>query len=257
MAGKLIQKSRNFATISSVVFFVAGALLLVGWSSVFPHNAKRKVVAPHYSSIAFRAVPPPPAPLPPSPVQEARPVPPPVEKKVIPKKQEVPKKKKRVKKRRKVQKKVVKKPVPKKKQEKIPPKKEEVAEQSRPPVDTIAKKAVEKKAVAPPPAPTNKVSKDQIELAVQDVRSLIDRVKKYPKAAQRAGYGGIVKLRIELSVSGVVTGYSLVESSGRQKLDDAALKAAKKIMGKKATLATLSDELAVTVPVRFSLIKSR
>ncbi len=256
MAGKLIQRSRAFATISSVVFLGAGALLLVGWSSFFPDNAKRKVVTPHYSSIAFRAVPPPPAPQPPSSVQETRPVPPPVEKKVVPKKQEIPKKKKSVKKRRKVQKKVVKKTVPKRKLEKIPPKKEEVAEQSRPPVDTIAEKAVEKKTVAPPPAQA-KVSEDQIALAVQDVRSLIDRVKKYPKAAQRAGYGGIVKLRIELTVSGVVTGYSLVESSGRRKLDDAALKAAEKIMGKKATLATLSDELAVTVPVRFSLIKSR
>ncbi len=153
MAGRLIQRSRNFATISSVVFFVAGALLLVGWRSVFPHNVKRKVVTPQYSSIAFRAVPPPPVPAPPAPVEKVTPVPPPIEKKVVPKKKETPKKKKSVKKRKKVQKKVAKKPVPKKKIEKTPPKKEEV-KQPQQPVDKVAE-AVEKKPVAPSPPPAD------------------------------------------------------------------------------------------------------
>ncbi len=255
MAGRLTEKSRNFATASSFIFFVAGALLLVGWTTVFPHDAKRKVAVPQYSSFSFRAAPPPPLPAPPSPMEEVTPVPPPVEKKVVPKKAEAPKKKKSVKKR----KKVAKKPAAKKKVKK-PPKKEEVAKQPQHPVEKIAE-AVEKKATVTPPsvassAPAKK-NKNQIDLAVQDVRSLIDRVKKYPKAAQRAGYGGIVKLRIELTPSGIISGYSLVKSSGRRKLDEAALKAAEKIMGKKVTKARLSDGLAVTVPVRFSLIKSR
>ncbi len=255
MISNLAHRSRNFATAWSFGFFLVGFALLIGWSTFFPHNAKRKVVKPNLSTLAFRVAPPPPVPAPPSPVQEeVRPAPPPpVKKKPAPKKPvKKVQKKKPVKKKKAVSKKPVKKAVPKKKVE-TPP---QVEEAPQPPSSQPAAEAkAPEKAAAPPPPPAapQKVSREQISLAVGDIALAIDRHKKYPKAARRAGYGGVVKLKVELTAAGVVTNCMLLESSGRRKLDDAALKAAQKIVGKKVTSAMLKDGLVVTVPVRFFL----
>ncbi len=255
MISNLVQRSRNFATAWSFGFFMVGFALLIGWSTFFPHNAKRKVVTPNLSTLAFRVAPPPPVPAPPAPVPAAQPVPPPpVEKKPVPKKPvKKVQKKKPVKKKKAVSKKPVKKAVPKKKVE-TPPQVEEVAQP--PSQQPVAEAKAPDKPASPPPAPPaapQEVSREQISLAVGDIALAIDRHKKYPKAARRAGYGGVVKLKVELTASGVVTSCILLESSGRRKLDDAALKAAQKIVGKKVTSAMLRDGLVVTVPVRFFL----
>ncbi len=255
MISNLAQRSRNSATAWSVGFFMVGCALLIGWSTFFSHNAKRKAVKPNLSTLAFRVAPPPSVPAPPSPVQEeVHPVPPsPVRKQPAPE-EPVTKahKKKPVQKKRAVSKKPAQKAVPQKSVE-TPAQVEEAPQPPSP--QPAAEARAPEKAAAPPPPPAvpQKVRREQISLAVGDIALAIDRHKRYPKAARRAGYGGVVKLKVELTAAGVVTSCVLLESSGRQKLDDAALNAARRIVGRKVTSAMLRDGLVVTVPVRFLL----
>ncbi len=115
----------------------------------------------------------------------------------------------------------------------------------------------EKQVVLQPVAPSASayppVSHDQISRAVAEVLAAIEKYKKYPKAARQAGYGGVVKLRILVTTEGRVAECSIAESSGRKTLDQAAIKAARKILEKKVVSVSLADDLAVSVPVRFFL----
>ncbi len=92
----------------------------------------------------------------------------------------------------------------------------------------------------------------EISRAIQDVSHAIDKYKKYPKAARRAGYGGLVKIQIVVDIHGLAIHSALQETSGRKILDAAAMKAAQKLLNKKVTSASLSEDLSIIVPVRFS-----
>ncbi|PIE72456.1 MAG: hypothetical protein CSA20_07895 [Deltaproteobacteria bacterium] len=96
-------------------------------------------------------------------------------------------------------------------------------------------------------------SPKDIALAIREVGAAIDKYKRYPRAARRAGYGGLVKVQIQLKKNGMAVACSILKSSGRKALDRAAMNAAQKIIDQKVTSAVLSDDLFVIVPVRFSL----
>ncbi len=247
MHANLSGRSRNLALLGSVIFLLIVFVLVIMRNTLFPASNKKLSPLPLYSSMAFQAPPPPPKAIPPAPKPEPQPqkVPPPKKqppKKTVPKKKPAPKK--------------VKSPSPKKIQKKQPPPPKKVVEPKvreeviSPPLPVVTKKAV---AVSPPAPVSPRPSQAELDQAIQEVLTAIERHKKYPKAARRAGYGGLVKLRIHLSTDGVITHCSLEESSGRKKLDEAALKAAAKILNKKVSTVTLPEELVVSVPVRFFL----
>ncbi len=108
------------------------------------------------------------------------------------------------------------------------------------------------------PKTTNKSSaqrnagRNEISQAIQDVSHAVEKYKKYPKAARRAGYGGLVKIQIVIDVNGFAVHSALHKTSGRKILDAAAMKAAQKLLNKKVTSASLSEDLSIIVPVRFS-----
>ncbi len=101
-------------------------------------------------------------------------------------------------------------------------------------------------------SPQNNVERKEIGQAIQDVSRAVDKYKKYPRAAQRGGYGGVVKIQIMVNVKGQVVRSTLYETSGRKVLDTAAMKAARNLLDKKVTSASLSEDLSIIVPVRFS-----
>ncbi|MDT3693242.1 MAG: TonB family protein [Mucispirillum sp.] len=82
----------------------------------------------------------------------------------------------------------------------------------------------------------------------------MERYKKYPKQARRVGAEGISKVTFSLDTNGVVAGIRLSLTSGNKILDNAALKAAEKIIGYKAVVDNSYGKLLeVTVPVDFYL----
>ncbi len=261
MHANLSERSRNLALFGSVLFLLIVCVLIVMRNTLFPATHKKLSSLPLYSSMAFQAapLPPPPQPAPVEPPPKASPPAPPPKPqaaKIPPPKKQPPRKPV-----------PEKKPVPKK--VKIPPPQKIKNKQTPPPqkpVDTAVREAVAaspapvttKKTVETPPQPapppaSPRPTQAETDRAIQEVVAAIERHKKYPKAARRAGYGGLVKLRIRLSPDGVVTRCSMEKSSGRNKLDEAALKAAEKILHQKVTSVALPEELVVSVPVRFFL----
>lgn len=97
------------------------------------------------------------------------------------------------------------------------------------------------------------VSKDILSKALAELVAAIERYKKYPRAARRAGYGGRVLIHVSISQEGVVESVSLQESSGKQRLDKAALYAAEQLVGQRAITVGLPERLSVAVPIRFRL----
>ncbi|PIE64845.1 MAG: hypothetical protein CSA26_06580 [Desulfobacterales bacterium] len=93
---------------------------------------------------------------------------------------------------------------------------------------------------------------DQVSRAIEDVFQAINQYKKYPRAARRAGYGGLVKVQITIKANGKVVSSRLHTTSGRKILDHAAMKATEKILDTKVTSAVLTEDLVLTIPVRFS-----
>ncbi|PIE58912.1 MAG: hypothetical protein CSA33_00700 [Desulfobulbus propionicus] len=97
-----------------------------------------------------------------------------------------------------------------------------------------------------------KESDNEINQAKEDISRAIGKYNNYPRTARRAGYGGVVKIKIIVNPNGQVTHCMLYETSGRKVLDAAAMRAAQSLLGKKVTSASLSQELSFLVPVRFS-----
>lgn len=100
---------------------------------------------------------------------------------------------------------------------------------------------------------TSNVVNAKQEAAARIVNQM-ERYKKYPKQARRIGAEGISKVTFSLDTNGVVAGIKLSLTSGNKLLDNAALKAAEKIIGYKAVVDNSYGKLLeVTVPVDFYL----
>lgn len=122
---------------------------------------------------------------------------------------------------------------------------------ARPPVAAPAPGAAHAASAAPQAVPSSKPSELTHILAA--LTQLIERHKDYPKAARRAGYEGVVVMRVSMDKNGVITGWSLDQTSAHPVLDKAAEKTFGRLLGQKIEGATLDGELRVLVPVKYEL----
>lgn len=96
--------------------------------------------------------------------------------------------------------------------------------------------------------------KDMKNEAASNIVYMMERYKKYPKQARRLSAEGITNITFSIEKNGVVTGAEITKSSGYSVLDNAALKAAQKIVGLNAVNnSNYNEYLKVTVPVDFYL----
>ncbi len=96
--------------------------------------------------------------------------------------------------------------------------------------------------------------KDMKNEAAANIVYMMERYKKYPKQARRLNAEGITNITFSIEKNGVVQGAEITKSSGYTVLDNAALKAAQKIVGLNAVNNNSYNEyLKVTVPVDFYL----
>lgn len=96
--------------------------------------------------------------------------------------------------------------------------------------------------------------KDMKNEAVANIVYMMERYKEYPKQARRLNAEGITNITFSIEKNGVVQGAEITKSSGYTVLDNAALKAAQKIVGLNAVNNNSYNEyLKVTVPVDFYL----
>lgn len=156
----------------------------------------------------------------------------------------VKKKKKKIIKKR-IKKKIVKKRVKKKKViEKIPkePIKNETLE--------VNKKEI-KKTVNKTPT----ISLKKIKLAyLRQLRIQIDKNKKYPKISKRLNEQGKVLISFRILKSGLITNIKLLTSSGKKRLDKAALNAIYKTVKFKEFGKQINKEfMDITLPIQFRL----
>lgn len=130
-------------------------------------------------------------------------------------------------------------------------------------------KQVEKKEVIKPQNESVKVEKvlqnivagsqiskmqDMKNEAAANIVYMMERYKKYPKQARRLNAEGITDITFSIEKNGVVKSAEVTKSSGYTVLDNAALKAAEKIVGLNAVNnSTYNEYLKVTVPVDFYL----
>ena len=141
---------------------------------------------------------------------------------------------KKVKKKKKIKKKVKKKKVKKKKKKKKKVKPSKAAK-----VSTKAKRS----------AP--KMSK---RTYMGKVRRLIERNKRYPRAAERMRQQGTVRIRFTISRNGRISGARVVGSSSHARLNKAALKILRKIGAFPPIPRGLGSSMTITVPVKYRII---
>lgn len=132
-----------------------------------------------------------------------------------------------------------------------PPVTEKAAASSPQPVNRPAPAA---KAPAPvaPPAPSTEVSEAKnADLLLAALTAMIERYKKYPRAAQRARLEGDVRVKVVVDGAGTLKRFDLLESSGHKILDKATLKIFKRIAGKRIAANEMKRALEIVVPVRY------
>lgn len=96
--------------------------------------------------------------------------------------------------------------------------------------------------------------KDMKNVTAANIVYMMERYKEYPKQARRLNAEGITNITFSIEKNGVVQGAEITKSSGYTVLDNAALKAAQKIVGLNAVNNNSYNEyLKVTVPVDFYL----
>lgn len=96
--------------------------------------------------------------------------------------------------------------------------------------------------------------KDMKNEAAANIVYMMERYKEYPKQARRLNAEGITNITFSIEKNGVVQGAEITKSSGYTVLDNAALKAAQKIVGLNAVNnSSYNEYLKVTVPVDFYL----
>jgi len=189
-----------------------------------------------------------------------------IEKPIITKKQ-VFKKPIKKKAKRKLVKKTIKKPVKKVTKKKITKKK--IVKKK--PIKKVVKKTVEKKVekiVEKAPSPIQKKEKAAKKTLAKSLaqfkkfktnykntlRAAIDRNKKYPIASKRLGEQGLVIVSFRVLKSGIFKNIKLITSSGKKRLDKAALKALIKTAKFKPFTKDINKEyMDLTVPIKFKI----
>lgn len=81
--------------------------------------------------------------------------------------------------------------------------------------------------------------------------SLVEKHKRYPKAARRAGMEGVVLVEFSVDPSGKVTGASVIKKSGKGPLDSASQDLSDRIIG--AAFNVPNAGMKIQVPIRYSL----
>lgn len=104
-----------------------------------------------------------------------------------------------------------------------------------------------------PPRTAETAAPSEMARILATLIALVEQHRDYPKAAQRAGYEGVVVMAVSMDRSGVITGWSLNQASAYPMLDKAAEKTFAKLVGQRIEGAGLSDGLRVVVPVRYEL----
>ncbi len=81
--------------------------------------------------------------------------------------------------------------------------------------------------------------------------SLVEKHKRYPKAARRAGMEGVVLVEFTVDASGKVTGASVIKKSGKAPLDSASQDLSNRIIG--TAFNVPNSGMKIQVPIRYSL----
>lgn len=81
--------------------------------------------------------------------------------------------------------------------------------------------------------------------------SLVEKHKRYPKAARRAGMEGVVLVEFSVDPSGKVTGASIIKKSGKGPLDSASQDLSNRIIG--TAFNVPNSGMKIQVPIRYSL----
>ena len=115
-----------------------------------------------------------------------------------------------------------------------------------PPVEAKAPVVAEAPKVEPQPEPV-------IEPPKFGVAYLQNPAPNYPASSRRAGEEGRVLLRVLVTANGSAETVDLENSSGFEKLDEAAIKAVKKWRFVPAKRSNQAISAYVLVPVKFSL----
>lgn len=130
-----------------------------------------------------------------------------------------------------------------------------------PPIDTLVMvKMVEERPVPAPvekampsPAPPAPVASPAIEPPRFDLAYLNNPAPSYPVFAKRAREQGMVMLRVRVDAAGNVQGIELHQSSGFQRLDEAALAAVKRWRFVPARAGERTVAGVAIVPIHFQL----
>ncbi len=172
-------------------------------------------------------------------------------KRLIPKKKKVKKKikkKKRLKKDKKIKRKIIKKDKKQKKMEEL--KKIDKLK------DTLKTKKVQKSISVSNKSQTQSLQKFKKfkENYLSLLREHIDNNKKYPAVSKRLGEEGVVVLSFKILKSGVFENIRIVTSSGKKRLDKAALNVLRKTGHFKAFPKNIKKNfMNITVPIQYKL----
>ena len=155
-------------------------------------------------------------------------------------------------------------PVEQPKPKKVEPEKPKPKAAEKPrPVKKVKEPKVEKKDPAPQKASEStegkaaSVGHAAAEQAVKKksitamLVSLVEKHKRYPKAARRAGMEGVVLVEFSVDPSGKVTGASVIKKSGKGPLDSASQDLSDRIIGTAFNVPNAG--MKIQVPIRYSL----
>lgn len=81
--------------------------------------------------------------------------------------------------------------------------------------------------------------------------SLVEKHKRYPKAARRAGMEGVVLVEFSVDPGGKVTGASVIKKSGKGPLDSASQDLSNRIIG--TAFNVPNSGMKIQVPIRYTL----
>lgn len=126
--------------------------------------------------------------------------------------------------------------------------KETKAEKKEPTTQKASESAEAKAAAAAHAAAEQTVKKKSITAMLV---SLVEKHKRYPKAARRAGMEGVVLVEFSVDSSGKVTGASVVKKSGKGPLDSATQELSNRIIG--TAFNVPNSGMKIQVPIRYSL----
>lgn len=102
-----------------------------------------------------------------------------------------------------------------------------------------------------PISPTAVSESKTADALLAALASMIERHKKYPRAAQRARLEGEVRVKVLVDGAGTVKHFNLVDGSGHRILDKATLDIFKRIAGRRIAANDLRRALEILVPVRY------